>query len=34
MRSVQIALLVLCIVLAFFVEIPRLVDESQNKLVK
>lgn len=33
-RSVQIALLVLCIVLAFFVEIPRLVDESQNKLVK
>jgi len=32
-RSVQIALLVLCIVVAFFVEIPRLVDEQQNKLV-
>ncbi|MGA2359207.1 MAG: dipeptidase [Terriglobales bacterium] len=33
-RSVQIALLVLCIVVAFLVEIPRLVDENQNKLVK
>ena len=27
-------LLVLCIVVAFFLEIPRLVDENQNKLVK
>jgi len=33
-RSVQIILLVLCIVVAFFLEIPRLVDENQNKLVK
>ena len=33
-RSVQVTLLVLCIVVAFFVEIPRLVDESQNKVVK
>jgi membrane dipeptidase len=33
-RSVQIALLVLCIAVAFFTEIPRLVDEGFNKLVK
>ena len=33
-RSVQIILLVFCIVVAFFLEIPRLVDENQNKLVK
>lgn len=33
-RLVQITLLVVCIVAAFFVEIPRLVDEQQNKLVK
>jgi membrane dipeptidase len=33
-RSVQIALLVVCIAVACFTEIPRLVDESQNKLVK
>jgi microsomal dipeptidase-like Zn-dependent dipeptidase len=32
-RSLQIALVVLCIVVAFFVEIPRLVDQSQNKLL-
>ena len=33
-RWVQITLLVLCIAAAFFVEIPQLVDEHQNKLVK
>ncbi|MGD0417399.1 MAG: dipeptidase [Terriglobales bacterium] len=33
-RSVQITLLVLCIAVAFFSTIPRLVDENQNKLVK
>ena len=33
-RWVQITLLVLCIAAAFFVEIPQLVDENQNKLVK
>src|ERR1019366_6177352 len=33
-RSVQITVLVMCIVVAFFVTIPRLVDENQNKLVK
>jgi membrane dipeptidase len=33
-RSVQIVLVVLCILIACFVEIPRLVDESENKLVK
>ena len=33
-RLVQITLLVVCIVAAFFVEIPRLVDEQQNKLLK
>jgi membrane dipeptidase len=33
-RSVQIALLVIFIVVAFLVTIPRLVDERQNKLVK
>jgi len=33
-RPVQITLLVLCIAAAFFVQIPRLVDENQNKLVK
>jgi membrane dipeptidase len=33
-RSVQITLLVMCIVVAFFLTIPRLVDEQQNKLVK
>jgi len=32
-RSVQITLLVLCVVAAFFVAIPRLVDEDQNKVV-
>lgn len=33
-RSVQIILLVICISVAFFLEIPQLVDENQNKLVK
>jgi microsomal dipeptidase-like Zn-dependent dipeptidase len=33
-RSVQITLFVLCIVLVFFLTIPRLVDEDQNKVVK
>jgi membrane dipeptidase len=33
-RSVQITLLVLVIVVAFFWNVPRLVDEDQNKLVK
>jgi len=33
-RSVQIALLVIVIVVAFLVTIPRLVDEQQNKVVK
>jgi membrane dipeptidase len=33
-RSVQIVVVVLCILVACFVEIPRLVDESENKLVK
>ncbi len=33
-RSVQITLLVMCIVVAFFVAIPRLVDEDQNKVLK
>jgi len=33
-RPVQIALLVLCIVVAFFVEIPRLVEQDLNPLVK
>ena len=33
-RPVQIALLSLLIAIAFFSEIPRLVDETQNKLVK
>ena len=33
-RPVQITLLVLCIVAAFLVEVPRLVDEEQNKVVK
>ena len=33
-RLVQITLLVLCIVAAFFIAIPRLVDENQNKLIK
>jgi len=33
-RSVQIILLVLCVMVAFFVTIPRLVDEDQNKVVK
>ncbi len=33
-RSLQITLLVMCIVAAFFLTIPRLVDEHQNKLVK
>jgi len=32
-RSLQIALVVLCIVVAFFVEIPRLVDQNQNKVL-
>jgi membrane dipeptidase len=33
-RSVQITLFVICIAVAFFLEIPRLVDENQNKLIK
>ena len=33
-RSVQLAVLVLCIAAAFFFTIPRLVDEEQNKVVK
>ena len=33
-RPVQIALFVLCIVVVFFLTIPRLVDEDQNKVVK
>lgn len=33
-RSVQFTLLFLCIVGAFFIAIPQLVDEDQNKLVK
>ena len=33
-RSVQISLFVLCIVVVFFLTIPRLVDENQNKVVK
>jgi len=33
-RSVQITLFVLCIVVVFFLTIPRLVDEDQNKVVK
>ena len=33
-RSVQISVLVIAILAACFFEIPRLVDESQNKLVK
>ena len=33
-RSVQITLFVLCIVVVFFLKIPRLVDEDQNKVVK
>jgi membrane dipeptidase len=33
-RSVPVILLVLCVVVAFFVAIPRLVDEDQNKVVK
>ena len=32
-RSVQIVV-VLCIAIAFFLEIPRLVDEKQNKVLK
>ncbi|MGB9206095.1 MAG: dipeptidase [Terriglobales bacterium] len=33
-RPVQIALFVLCIAVVFFLTIPRLVDEDQNKVVK
>ena len=33
-RSVQITLLVLGIAVAFFVTIPRLVEENQNKVLK
>ncbi len=33
-RSVQTTLFILCIVLVFFLTIPRLVDEDQNKVVK
>jgi membrane dipeptidase len=33
-RLVQVTLLVVCIAAAFFLEIPRLVDENQNKLIK
>ncbi len=32
-RSVPIILLVLCVVVAFFVTIPRLVDEAQNRVM-
>ena len=32
-RSVQVILLILCVVVAFFVAIPRLVDEDQNKVL-
>jgi membrane dipeptidase len=32
-RPVQIAVLVFCIVVAFFIAIPRLVDENQNKVL-
>jgi membrane dipeptidase len=32
-RSVQIALVVFCVGVAFWVEIPRMVDEYQNKLI-
>jgi membrane dipeptidase len=33
-RWVQIALVVLCVAVAFWVEIPRMVDEYENKLIK
>ncbi|MGA7573860.1 MAG: dipeptidase [Terriglobales bacterium] len=33
-RSLQIAFVILCIVVAFFLVTPRLVDESQNKILK
>src|SRR5450755_4321212 len=33
-RSVQIALVVFCVAVAFWVEIPRMVDEYENKLIK
>lgn len=33
-RVMSIAVVVLCIVLAFFSEIPRLVDQNQNKVLK
>jgi microsomal dipeptidase-like Zn-dependent dipeptidase len=33
-RFVQVSLLLICIGIAFFMEIPRLVDQSENKLVK
>ncbi len=33
-RSLQLALVLLCIVIAFLVEIPRLLDENENKLLK
>ena len=33
-RWVQLTLVVLCVVAAFFFQIPRLVDEEQNKLAK
>jgi len=33
-RWVQIALVVLCVAVAFLVEIPRMVDEYENKLIK
>jgi membrane dipeptidase len=33
-RLLQIALLVLCIAAAFFFEIPRMVDQSENKVLK
>ncbi|MGB8007547.1 MAG: dipeptidase [Terriglobales bacterium] len=33
-RSVQIILLVLCIAAAFFLAIPRLVDEAENRVLK
>jgi len=33
-RSLEIAFVILCIVVAFFLVTPRLVDESQNKILK
>ena len=33
-RWIQLTLVVLCVVAAFFFQVPRLVDENQNKLVQ